>query len=281
MIVLIDSNNIAWIAHHSTGELSYEEKRVGVIYGFLRHLYFFSKELKTNQFVFMFDSKKYFRRIIYPNYKKKDKLTEKEYNDRKVCYEQIDQLREEILPKLGFKNVFTKFGYEADDLLAVSAKALKGDKVIVSSDEDLYQLLDDVVFIYKPKSKKKYDKKKFVAEYELDNCAKWVDVKAMAGCTSDNVEGIKGVGEKTAIKYINGLLKSGKALESIKQGTKLIERNRQLVSLPFKGPKQLRLDVSKDELTKKKFMSVFDSLRFNSFMKKQVFEQWTERFKLK
>lgn len=281
MYILIDSNNLAWIAHHSTGELSLEEKRVGVIYGFLRFLFQYAKLFESNKFIFCFDSKASKRKKIYPQYKyKRSKdLTKEQIRDKLFCYKQITELRLNILPQLGFKNIYIKSGYEADDLIACFAPCVKN--IIVSSDEDLYQLLYATEFIYKPKSKKKYDYVKFIEQYSIEP-DKWAQVKAIAGCSSDNVEGIQGVGEKKAIKYLNKELVKGKIYDRIIDGEDTINRNMRLVFLPFKelSPHILK-PIRYDRLTAKKFMNVFDSLRFNSFIKKDIFNKWVERFNLK
>ena len=134
MYILIDSNNLAWIAHHSTGDLSNNEKRVGVIYGFMRFIYQYTELFESNKFIFLFDSRASKRKKIYPKYKEKrrKKLTSDEYLDRKICFEQITDLRLSVLPKLGFRNVYWQPGYEADDLIAYFANKLYGNNIFIS-----------------------------------------------------------------------------------------------------------------------------------------------------
>ena len=77
----------------------------------------------------------------------------------------------------------------------------------------------------------------------------WNAVKAIAGCSSDNIPGVKGIGEKTAIKFINGALKqTSKAYIAINEHIGLRLKNNQLVTLPFAGCKSPAL--MKDEVTR-------------------------------
>jgi len=66
--------------------------------------------------------------------------------------------------------------------------------------------------------------------------SQWADVKAIAGCSSDGVEGVRGVGEKTAAKFLRGNLKpASKAHQAIVAGNNVWRRNLPLVRLPFPG----------------------------------------------
>jgi 5'-3' exonuclease len=120
-MILIDSNSICHAAKHSMGDLSYEERKVGVIFGFLLQLLSLSKLLKSNRFVFIWDSRKSLREQIFPDYKYKRKNKEKTKEEKEmddIAYAQFNILRTEIIPALGFQNNFMFDGYEADDLIA-------------------------------------------------------------------------------------------------------------------------------------------------------------------
>jgi len=91
-------------------------------------------------------------------------------------------------------------------------------------------------------------------------------VKAMAGCKSDKVAGICNVGEKTAIKYLNGNLKSTtKAYKDIKDSKDLIESNMKLVDLPMEGTGKFRLN--KDRMDLPAFMKLCEDYGFQSFLR--------------
>ncbi len=155
-------------------------------------------------------------------------------------FKQFNLLRDHLLFEVGFQNVFVKTGFEADDLMARLA-ATQGKTTIVTGDEDLYQVLSPLVSIYSPGKKKEITKASFIQEYGITP-EQWVEVKKIAGCTSDMIPGVPGVGEKTAIKYLRGELKeTHKTYQAILASTEIIERNDWLVRLPLPGTPQLQI----------------------------------------
>lgn len=243
-VILIDSSSVGARALFTMGSLSYKEMPTGVIYGFLKTIQDIATEFKTNDFMFFWDSKKSLRRELFPEYKIKrvDKRTKKEKEMWEIAYEQYDNLRLNILPNFGWLNQFISKGYEADDLLHQAASQLhKNHEVImVTTDEDMYQTLE-YCSIYKPSTKKEFDQLDFINKYGI-NSSDWSTVKALAGCKSDEVPGIPGIGEKKAIQFIRRELKrSTKAYQSIisELGREIVKRNRPLVTLPFEGLPEL------------------------------------------
>jgi len=104
MILLVDANSVCHQMKHAMGDLSWEEKRVGVLFGFLRQLLSLAKILKSNRFVFAWDTRSSVRSKFFPEYKgrrKKDKTPEeKELDD--IAYIQFNTLQHEILPEIGY-----------------------------------------------------------------------------------------------------------------------------------------------------------------------------------
>ena len=135
--IIIDCHNICYRAFHTTGYLD-----LGIVYGFLKALLDFAKTLESSQFIFCWDSRKSFRKELEPTYKLRPPKTEEEQEELEEALEQFTQLRKEVLPNLGFRNIFLQPGYEADDLIAHIVQRFPGDYTIVSGDEDLYQLLN-------------------------------------------------------------------------------------------------------------------------------------------
>jgi 5'-3' exonuclease len=277
MILLIDSNYLAYRTSFTMGDLSYHERKTGVIFGFLNQILWLSKQFKTDSFLFCFDSRKNIRRRIYPSYKENRSQINPDMKRLKdVMFPQVDLLRREILPQMGFKNVFMWSGYESDDTIARLVYLFRQEKfVVVSSDSDLYQLLDHCD-IYDLSKKEIKNKKWFEDEYGITP-KKWKYVKAIAGCESDNVKGIVGVGEKTAIKYIKG---GGGMREDLykkivsKEGQEIIKRNLRLVSLPYKGfnPGIINLHFGKGNLDN--FLDICQKYDLRSFTNSNKLDDW-------
>jgi DNA polymerase I len=277
MMILIDANSICHMAKHSMGDLSWEDKKVGVLFGFLYQLLSLSKRFESNRFIFAWDSRGSIRSEIFPDYKKgrkKDKTPEEKELDV-IAYEQFELLQHSILPEIGFTNNYWQDKYEADDIIASIVKHNHEKIVIVSTDEDLYQLLSDNVSIYSIKKKQEYTHHNLWKDFHIPPLD-WIDVKAIAGCSSDGIPGVVGVGEKTACKYLNRQLGINlKTYRSIKDSADIIERNMKLVALPYPGTKVI--NVTKDVPSLKGFLAVCTRYGFASFMYKDNVAMWRER----
>lgn len=276
-MILIDSNSICHMAKHSLDSLSWEEKKVGVIFGFLRQLLSLSKTCGENQFVFVWDASSSTKRMdIFPDYKKarrKEKtIDEKQLDD--ITYSQFTEVRKYVLPKLGFKNNFKVDGFEADDLIAkICLKYPKKQITIISTDEDLYQLLSDNVSLYSIRKKQFYTKEHLWKEYKITP-DKWGEVKAIAGCSTDGVPGIPNVGEITACKYITKKLSPKlKSYRAIKDSSHIIERNKKLVVLPFEGTPDIQIDPD-GPLQLSCFINICQQYGFYSLMNEKSLPDW-------
>lgn len=285
MKLLIDSNAICHMAKHSMGGLSFEEQQTGVIFGFLRQLLKISQLYPKSQFIFTWDTTSSLRKKVYPEYKnnrRKEKTPEETEFDSMI-YAQFDTIRTVVLPTIGFKNIFHCEGFESDDVIARIIYASEDDDqfVIVSADEDMYQLLWDNVKIYNPMKKQEYTELMFNAEYEI-SADMWTQVKSIAGCSSDNVKGIEGVGEKTAIKYLLGnLSKTSKLYEKIvsEEGQSIIQRNMKLVRLPYlRTPKPTIVDS--ETLSLDKFMTICQRYGFNSMLSPKELQKYEQFWRL-
>jgi DNA polymerase I len=286
MTIIIDGNNVCHIANYGMGQLSNDERRTGVIFGFVKQLFNLSRRMQTNEFIFCWDSQKSWRKEIYPDYKinrKNKERTEQEEFERQTLYDQISEIRRDILPALGFNNNFIKTGYEADDLIAyITLTYDKSEFIVVSTDQDLYQLLNSHTKIYNTITKKFITKQDFVDKFGLDPVM-YREMKAISGCTSDFIKGINGVGEVTAAKYLNGGKVSSMLVDRIHQGQDIIARNRKLTYLPFQRGEygslpNLGITLKKDTLSLYNFRKLFNELSFNSFLKDM--SEWEREFKL-
>jgi DNA polymerase-1 len=273
--IIIDSNSVCHRARHTLGNLSFEEKKVGIIFGFLKQILAVSKRFNSRRFVFCWDSRSKERiklSSVYKQNRRKEKSEEEEELDR-IAYDQFDAIRKIILPTIGFRNIFIEDGYESDDIIAKIVKDNNiGNAVIVSADSDLYQLLSEKVSLLISNDKPLFTKSDFVDKFGIEPSL-WAEVKAIAGCPSDNVIGIKGVGEKSAVKYLKDELKHGsKTYKAIRNGEDLIEFNRKLVTLPFPGIRSFSL--TNDDLSFDRFVSVCNKYGFNSFLSKESLSSW-------
>ena len=270
--LILDCNYLAHRAKHVFGDLSYKGSVTGVVYGFLKDLITLSERFNTQRFVFCWDSKTSKREEIYPLYKahrRAIEYTKEEQEFYKAFQSQMYLLRTEYLPTIGFKNIFHQEGYESDDIIAAIAKGIipkLEEAIIVTADGDLFQCIRSNITMYNPATHKELTLSGF-RKISRIHPKKWAKVKAIAGCTTDNVKGIVGVGGKSAIAYLRGELKhSHYRYKNIKAGWKdIVLRNRALVELPFKGtktPKLIQDNISQkgwNKVTKKLGMK---SIRF-------------------
>lgn len=267
--LFLDVNYLAHRAYHSTGELTYKEIKTGVIYGVLRDILNLQELHCTNRIAFCFDSKVNKRKTLSTEYKadrkaKYDAMTRSEQRAYDELRAQIQLMRREYLPSLGFKNVFCQKGYEADDLIASLCDTLEPDyrAVVVSADGDLLQCLTDRVSIWNPRAQKMTTSKSFREKYHV-HPIQWSMVKALAGCKSDHVTGIEGVGEITACKWMRGALKpKSKAYQLIFNNLDIANTNIQLTRLPFPGTKPMGL--VRDKFDRKAWKELTKRLGFRS-----------------
>jgi DNA polymerase-1 len=241
--LLLDCNYLCHRAFHAFKELEYKEVATGVLFGFLHDVSSLVSTFDTPRLVFCFDSSRSVRKKVLPSYKssrktRHDAEPDEDREKRKELQRQISIIRKQILPKLGYRNIFYQVGYEADDIIGSIVKrslSKKDEAIIVSSDQDLYQLLRDNVSIYNPHQHKTTTNESFFVHYKIPP-KWWPDVKAIAGCSTDDVLGIKGIGEKTAIKYLrNKLGKTTRAYFNIENDDGIVYRNMRIVQLPYPG----------------------------------------------
>jgi len=269
--LIVDVSNLAYRNFHAIGRLSYGGQATEVIYGVLRDVVGLCDLHQTNRVVFCFDGGYDKRTDIYYGYKANRRQAVSERSDedkaaRREMRRQVYLLRARYLPQIGFGNVLFQEGYEADDLIAsVCLHSLDGDSaIIVSSDSDLYQLLSPGVFIWNPSSRKAINKEWFTETYRVAP-VQWADVKALAGCRSDNIPGIWGVGDITAARYLAGNLKTAhKAHRDIAENNDLWERNLRLTRLPFPGTD--RFDLVVDEIKTHSWDGFVNSLGMRSLI---------------
>lgn len=171
----------------------------GLLTGFVNFVDSLHRDHNTDYLVFALDSKgKTFRNDVYEEYKAhREAPPEDLVKQLPIAIEWVE--------KMGFANL-SKEGYEADDVIATVTRIAKkkGIKVrIVSHDKDLYQLIDDgIVVMYDSVKKREVDEAACIEKFGV-RPKDFIDFQAILGDSSDNVPGVKGIGQKGASKLIN------------------------------------------------------------------------------
>ena len=279
-IALIDCNCIGHICRHGMKGLTANEMQTGVIYGFMLYILRLAKATETSNLVFAWDSRKHKRTEVYPEYKKaridkRKALSDEEAEQLQVDFNQFRIIRTQILPELGFVNNFVQTGYEADDIIAKIARSRNGschDTIVVSADQDLYQLLLPTCWIYNPLTKKHFGYIEFKATYGIEPYC-WARVKAIGGCSSDGIPGVKGVGEDSAIRFMKDDL-TGQRYDAIRCNAALIDKYLKLTSLPFPGMSEIVLKPN--AFSYSGFRRVCDQYNLRTIYQKA--KDWTDMF---
>ena len=203
-LVLIDGNSIVNRAFYGLPDLTTTDgKHTNGILGFFNILLKLLEEEKPQYLAVAFDVKHpTFRHEMYAEYKGTRKGMPEELR------EQIPVLKE-LLDACGILRL-ERPGYEADDILGTLAKRAEQDGYavsLVSGDRDLLQIADDVIKVRIPKTKRTgteiedYHTQDVVEKYGL-RPMQIIDLKGLMGDASDNIPGVPGIGEKTAVKLL-------------------------------------------------------------------------------
>lgn len=267
-VLIIDGKYLIYRIQYSrelTG-LSYNNVQTGVYYGFFNSLRMMISKFDPINIVIMWDSNS------------KDSIRKKEfdgYKNRTTKYLKPHQI--EILKKIsdeypGFVEFCTDIGlagyqmkgYEADDLIALYTRRFDYfRKVIITRDEDMYQCLDKTTSMYDPDSKQLKTLNWFESTYQISP-KQWNLFKAYAGCKSDTVPGIPGIGEKTALKILH---KDEKALIKFdKSDTSNLDLWKQLVTLPHPSLNGASIPFKQSKLNMDKFYAMCHKYNFKSFL---------------
>lgn len=207
-ILIIDGKNLLWRTSDAFKDLSVEvegeEIPTGGIYGFLSMLIKIYQKY-GGKVVVAWEGKNNFRFNFYPDYKKREEPDE----DRKIVIEEInDQLLrlKSLLRAMGVDQ-YCGVDCEADDAMCrLALDTFKDKKVLIyTRDSDLRQLVNERVKVVSPGWKGKdivFDEEKVIEKHGVK--PKYIsDLKALAGDSSDNIPGIKGIGSVMASKLIN------------------------------------------------------------------------------
>ena len=207
LIIGLDFNNLVYGSYYGEKLINSKGINVNAIQSFFYKMKMLIENLNPNYIVLANDISrdKTFRRKIFPAYKSTRKpMDEDIITQMKYC--------SQLAALLGFPFINDPL-YEADDILGMISKYATENNmemIIISSDRDLYQLINDSVFIYSLKNKEIIDRSWMYSKYRIYP-EQWIELKILMGDRSDNIPGIEGIGEIGALK----LLYEFKTIENI------------------------------------------------------------------
>ncbi|MFH1522390.1 MAG: DNA polymerase I [Patescibacteria group bacterium] len=266
-LIIIDGNALIHRSFHALPPTMTTKKgeMVNAVYGFTNVLLKAVREFKPEYIVLTLDEKgPTFRHIEYKEYKAKRIKAPDE------LYSQIPRIIE--IAKAFDIPVFKKQGFEADDLIGTIAKTVDGkvEKIIVTGDLDTLQLVNDHTKVYTMSRGLSdsviYDKSAVKTRYGLDP-DQMIDFKSLRGDPSDNIPGVKGIGEKTACDLLGNFKTLDKIYKNIKSN-KIKDRTRDLL-LKYRKDAYM----SKDLATIKCDVNInfnLEDTRFHTFNKEKV-----------
>lgn len=199
--LIIDGNNMAHRARH-TFQLSYRCKDVSVTYGVMRMLQSLIRKQKPHSVIMTWDGgTPLYRRELVPSYKaNRDRTKDTSYDEFVLQLEEL----QEGLPMFGIMSMRRR-GIEADDLMYHASRIVDADEVvIVTTDDDLLQAVNEQVSILRPKKQDVLVTLENFSEVVGVHPGSYLRYKVLQGDGSDNIPGIVGVGPKTALKIIHG-----------------------------------------------------------------------------
>ena len=231
--LLVDGNNLMKIGFHGVKDYFHKGKHIGAIWHFLNTLRKFLEENNYNKVVVFWDSdtNSSQRRLIYPKYKLNRRDLSNEI--KQDSYEEQKQRVKQYLEEMFVRQLEVE-NSEADDLIAYYCQISEDEnKTIFSSDRDLTQLISEKVSIYSPSTKRYYKMGDTIkmSDFEVPHY-NVKTIKILTGDSSDNIDGIFYLGEKTLIKFFPELLEKEVELSDIlSKGEELLKENKDNKSL--------------------------------------------------
>jgi DNA polymerase I len=280
-LVLIDGNSIAYRAFFALPLLNNDKGiHTNAVYGFTMMLMKIIEDEKPTHMLVAFDAgKTTFRHKTFGEYKGGRQKTPPELS------EQFPYIRE-LLDAYGIKR-YELENYEADDIIGTLALAAEKDEYevkVISGDKDLTQLssANTTVGITRKgiTDIEEYTPEHINEKYGLTP-QQIIDMKGLMGDTSDNIPGVPGVGEKTAIKLLKEFSTLEHLLESIDQvsGNKLKEKleefkdqalmSKELATIERNAPVEIDVEnILYEGFTREKLTALFKELGFHSLLDK-------------
>jgi DNA polymerase-1 len=260
-VLIVDALNTFMRSYAAIPAMDEDGNHIGGMAGFMKSLGFAIRSFKPTRVVLVFDGKggSQRRRKIYKDYKANRKpptrlnrqydMTTDEQEKENMKYQLVSLVEMvECLPV----SILALDHVEADDVIAYMSELVTkngGTSIIYSTDKDFLQMVNENVKVYNPVKKKTFDVDIILETYGVhpDN---FVFFRSLLGDKSDNIDGIKGAGEKTLLKYVpefadpnvevnlnlieqkyTDIKKKPKVIESILDNSSIVNRNLQLMNL--------------------------------------------------
>lgn len=283
--MILDGNSILFRAFFAMPPLKTKKGQyTNAVYGFLSMLYKLLDEYKPEYICVAFDPQKpTFRHEQYKEYKA---------TRAKAPNELVSQfnLIREVLAVHNIKCIEIE-GFEADDVAGTIAKEAErsgAEIYLVTSDRDYLQLINENIKVLLTKKGvtniKEMDVKAISEEYGIEP-EQFIDLKALMGDTSDNIPGVMGVGEKTALKLIqeyktlDNLYQNiesikGKLKEKLEQDKMQAYMSQTLAKIIKDIPVELDMEEFRlQEPDSKHLVQLYDELEFRNFKKRIIEDQ--------
>ena len=311
-VLIVDGLNTFIRSFAVNPSLNDDGLHIGGLVGFLKSIRYSSDVLKPSRVIIVFDGKggSNKRRKIYPEYKANRKVKSKlnrnvdwgtaPQDEQQSMKQQMGRLIQylEQLPL----TIVSVDGIEADDSMAYISQQLlpKRDVILMSTDKDFLQLVDDRVKVWSPTKKKLYNKQAILDEYGIPS-RNMLTYRILDGDKSDNIKGIPGAGLKSLIKFIPPISENEdftamdlinfvnnsdskiKLLENIKKSSNLIKRNYLLMQLnKVDIPNHTKMKIQGaingniPQLVKYKFQTMFLQDKLSAQIKN--FDSWVMEF---
>ncbi len=259
-VLLLDAYNLI---HRSKSGFTKGDNRI--VYNFFRNLRPIIEKFNPDKVYFVLEGYPKFRALIDNDYKSNRKKQDDFFVDQK---NKIINIVSECMPF----EIARHPDLECDDVIATLASyhCKLGDKcTIVSSDSDFIQVLNlfDRVALYNPVKKLEIEKPPY----------DYVTWKALRGDSSDNISGIRGIGDKTATKLLEDPVKLTKLLED-KDNRKIFERNVNLIRLVDFSDNMGMLERHEGRSDFIMLEKIFSEMMFSSILKNTTWKKYKETF---
>jgi DNA polymerase-1 len=279
-LVLIDGHALAYRAYfalQTTGLSTSRGEPTHAVYGFCLMLMSVLEEEQPEYLAVTFDVGETFRHEQFPAYKAtRDKAPED-------LHDQVERIKQ-VIAAFGLP-VLTAKGFEADDVLGTVARQAETQGVetlIVTGDRDTFQLITPLTKVLisgrRFSDREIYDETRVAERYGGLTPPQLVDMKGLAGDTSDNIPGVKGIGDKTAIKLLNQYETLEEIYENLAQvpgrfrtkledGREIAFLSRELGRIVTNAPVELDLEACRlADYDRDAVQAIFQELEFRSLL---------------